>query len=75
MNTYLEATALADVTGWTKSRRSGAAGHCVEMAEFGGGIALRNSNNPQAGALSFTKAEISAFVGGARDGDFDHLTA
>jgi hypothetical protein len=71
----LTAEQLATVTGWTKSGRSGAAGHCVEVAPFADGFALRDSNAPQDGAQFFTKGDIAAFVSGARDGDFDHLLA
>jgi hypothetical protein len=66
---------LVEVTGWRKSRRSGAAGHCVEAAPHRGGVALRNSNDPPGGGLLFTSAEWAAFVGGVRDGDFDGMTA
>ncbi|GHF67783.1 hypothetical protein GCM10010218_56600 [Streptomyces mashuensis] len=59
---------------WTKSRRSNAAGNCVEVAELpGGGVAIRNSRHPQGPALVYTRAEIEAFIGGAKDGDFDFL--
>jgi hypothetical protein len=36
-----------------------------------GGIAIRNSRDPQGPALIYTVDEIAAFIGGARDGDFD----
>jgi hypothetical protein len=64
---------LGDVT-WVKSRRSGAQGNCVELAELaGGGVAVRNSRFPDGPALVYTRAEIEALVLGAKDGDFDHL--
>ncbi|MFI9638974.1 DUF397 domain-containing protein [Micromonospora sp. NPDC051925] len=60
---------------WEKSRRSNPSGNCVELAELpgGAGIAMRNSRHPEGPALIYTVDEITAFVLGARDGDFDHL--
>ena len=64
---------LGDVT-WVKSRRSGAQGNCVELAELAGGdVAMRNSRFPHGPALVYTRAEIEALLLGAKDGDFDHL--
>ena len=60
----MPAAELAEVT-WRKSRRSGPqGGNCVE-------VAVRNSRHRDGPALVFTAAEWAAFVGGARDGDFD----
>jgi hypothetical protein len=70
---HIRAAQLTNVKDWTKSSDSGAAGHCVEVAPFGDGYALRNSNTPEAGALGFTGPEMAAFVSGAKKGDFDHL--
>jgi hypothetical protein len=60
---------------WQKSARSNPSGNCVEMAAMpdGSGIAVRNSRDPEGPALIYTYAEIEAFIGGARDGDFDNL--
>jgi hypothetical protein len=59
---------------WRKSGRSSAQGNCVEPATLpGGGVAVRNSRDPEGPALVFTDAELDAFVGGAKDGDFDDL--
>ncbi|AVT28915.1 MULTISPECIES: DUF397 domain-containing protein [Plantactinospora] len=60
---------------WQKSRRSNPSGNCVEMAELpgGAGIAVRNSRDPDGPALIYTIDEITAFILGARDGDFDNL--
>lgn len=62
---------------WQKSGRSNPTGNCVEMAELpgGGGIAMRNSRDPDGPALIYTVDEIAAFLAGARDGDFDNLVA
>ena len=59
---------------WTKSRHSNAEGNCVEVAALtDGGIALRNSRDPDGPALVYTPAEVAAFLAGAKDGEFDHL--
>ncbi|HWC80417.1 MAG TPA: DUF397 domain-containing protein [Pseudonocardiaceae bacterium] len=59
---------------WRKSQRSGALGNCVEMAPLtNGGVAMRNSRFPEGPALIYTRAEIEAFFGGVRDGEFDDL--
>jgi Domain of unknown function (DUF397) len=64
---------LADAR-WRKSGRSSAQGNCVELTELtGGGVAVRNSRDPEGPALVFTDAELDAFLGGVRDGDFDDL--
>jgi hypothetical protein len=72
MKTYLAAVEIPAGTTWGKSRRSGAAGHCVETAAVPGGVALRHSKDPERGAFLFTPQEMAAFVLGAKDGDFDH---
>src|SRR5579872_2328091 len=74
-NSYngIAATALAEVT-WQKSAHSNPNGACVEVALLPGGeIAFRNSRFPQGPALVYTRAEISAFLAGAKDGEFDHV--
>ncbi|MDQ2875044.1 MAG: DUF397 domain-containing protein [Actinomycetota bacterium] len=67
----VRASSLAGIH-WRKSARSGpTGGNCVEVAFLaGGGVALRNSRQPDGPALIFTTAEWDAFLGGARDGEF-----
>ena len=58
-------------TRWRKSSYSGVA-ECVEVAALGDGrIGVRNSNDPGAGVMTFTRAEIDAFVKGVQAGEFD----
>jgi hypothetical protein len=59
---------------WRKSGRSSAQGNCVELARLSGAeVAIRNSRHPDGPALVFTEAELDAFLGGVKDGDFDDL--
>ncbi|KJK40274.1 hypothetical protein UK15_08010 [Streptomyces variegatus] len=61
---------------WIKSTASQGAGNCVEVAELPDGrVAVRNSRHPSGPALVYTRQEMAAFVAGARDGEFDGLTA
>ena len=57
---------------WFKSTRSGAnSDNCVEVAFVNDAIAVRDSKNQDGAVLIFTAAEWDAFVGGAKDGEFD----
>ncbi|MBG0850614.1 DUF397 domain-containing protein [Streptomyces spinoverrucosus] len=59
---------------WIKSRHSNAEGNCVEVAALlDGGVAMRNSRDPDGPALVYTAAEVAAFLAGAKEGEFDHL--
>lgn len=61
---------------WRKSSKSGAQGNCVEVAPLPTGtIAVRNSRHPDGPALIFTQDEMTAFVDGAKAGEFDHPLA
>jgi hypothetical protein len=59
---------------WRKSKASNSSGACVEVAALpGGDVAVRNSRHPSGPALVYTRAEIAAFLAGARSGEFDDL--
>jgi len=59
---------------WRKSTASSPSGNCLELAELpDGDIAVRNSRYPAGPSLIYTRAEIAAFVRGARSGEFDDL--
>ena len=59
---------------WRKSSHSNSQGNCVEFAALPeGSVAVRNSRDPQGPALVYTRAEISALIAGAKDGEFDDL--
>ena len=59
---------------WRKSSHSNSQGNCVELAALpDGSVAVRNSRFPHGPALVYTRAEISALLAGAKDGEFDDL--
>lgn len=75
MDDTMSAAPLSDLV-WRKSRRSGAQGNCVEVAPLhGGDIAIRHSGRPDGPVLVYTRAEMAAFLSGAKDGEFDYLVA
>ncbi|MGX1976846.1 DUF397 domain-containing protein [Streptomyces kronopolitis] len=59
---------------WVKASASSDQGACVELAAAPRGwVALRDSKHPDREPLMFTPAEMTAFLTGARAGEFDHL--
>ena len=71
MLTEAERTSLA----WLKAQRSTANGQCVEIAVTTDKdkIAMRDSKDPDGPILVYTPNEFSAFLDGARNGEFDSL--
>jgi hypothetical protein len=56
---------------WKKSSRSSGNGQCVEWAELGNAVAVRDSKQPTGPALIFTPDEWAAFIEGVKDGEAD----
>ena len=58
---------------WKKSRRSNGNGgnNCVEVAVLHNQVAVHDSKDPDGPALIFTHPEWTAFIRGAKDGEFD----
>ena len=63
-----------DVT-WRKSARSGAAGHCVEIAETVAAVLVRDSKDADGPVLRFAAPGWRGFIAGVRDGEFDRPPA
>jgi hypothetical protein len=59
---------------WRRSSFSNRHGLCVEVALLEDRIAVRNSNDPDAGVVLFTRAEMDAWIKGVKAGEFDDLT-
>ena len=57
---------------WRKASASTSNGNCVEVAPTsGGGVAVRDSKDPEGPILRFTAAEWAAFADGMAAGEFD----
>ncbi len=57
---------------WRSSSAGGAdADNCVQVAFVDEAILLRDARHPEGPVLVFNQAEWDAFVGGAKDGEFD----
>ena len=56
---------------WRKSSRSGAAGHCVEVANVPAAVLVRDSKDITGPVLSFGDRDWTGFIAGVRAGEFD----
>lgn len=56
---------------WRKSTRSGAAGHCVEVATIPSAVFVRDSKDVTGPVLTFAEADWNGFIHGVRAGEFD----
>jgi hypothetical protein len=71
----IEATSLSGAA-WQKATYSNPTGNCVELARLADGrIAVRNSRHPSGPALLYERAELAAFLHGAKAGEFDGMLA
>ena len=68
--TSQQKAASADVQ-WRKSSYSNASNQCVEVARIGGGVAVRDSKNPDGGHLTLSAAGWGAFLDSVRQGCCD----
>jgi hypothetical protein len=58
-------------THWRKSTRSNGSGECVEVAELGHDVAVRDSRDPDGAVLSFSPEAWRSFVEAVKRGEFD----
>ena len=56
---------------WRKARRSQHTGGCVEVANLGDAMAVRDSKRPEAGAHVVSRNAENAFLADAKAGRFD----
>ena len=62
-----------DQLAWRKSRRSGFQGNCVELADAGESVAVRNSRFPQGAVLAFPSRDMAGFLEAIKAGELDDL--
>lgn len=64
----------AGILHWVKSSLSFSNGNCVEVASLPDGhVGVRHSQHSEGPVLRFTPGEWQAFLGGARNGEFDRF--
>ena len=69
-----ERTTEDDTLTWIKSSHSQMTGNCVEVARLTANVVgVRDSKNPLGEILRFKPTGWDIFLGGVRNGDFDHL--
>jgi hypothetical protein len=60
---------------WRKSSYSASGTNCVELADAGETVLLRDSKHPDEGHLTVARSELAAFVAACRAGELDDLSA
>jgi hypothetical protein len=68
--THTSSTAPASAQ-WRKSSYSGGGNQCVEVADLGAAVAVRDSKNPDAGHLAFSADNWRAFLSSTKRGSYD----
>lgn len=56
---------------WVKARASNPSGNCVQAMFDGVTVYVRDSKNPEADVLAYSRPEWDAFTAGVKAGDFD----
>lgn len=56
---------------WVKASECGESSHCVEVADGGTAVQVRQSLAPDGPVLTFTRDEWDVFTAGVKNGDFD----
>lgn len=64
---------MSNPSPWIKAQKSSNDNACVEMRKNGESIEVRDSKHPDGAVHQYTKAEFSAWLDGAKKGEFDHL--
>lgn len=59
---------------WRKSSRSNGQGECVELANLGSGVGIRDSKNPTSPHLSVTRQGLSSLLDSIKAGSLDFNT-
>jgi hypothetical protein len=65
---------MSDRPVWRVSSFSGTGGTCVELAEIGPTVAVRNSNHREAATLHLATAVAAGWITSVATGDLDDLT-
>ncbi|MEK2488379.1 DUF397 domain-containing protein [Kitasatospora purpeofusca] len=64
---------MAQELHWRKSTFSGENTDCVEIASDGELVHIRESDDPNV-IITTTRAKLTAWIQGAKAGEFDYLT-
>jgi len=60
---------------WQRARACGTQGNCVEVADLGDRIIMRDSKDPDGPTLTFTPFEWECFLDGVAKGEFDRAVS